>query len=176
MRAQDRGFLKRTHPAGEQWSYSSGAHGYWGCGGAATGMPLCRMAGAGPCGSPPEWRMTASGTLISRVNMTSGRMALTPRWKTGSFLASLSPDGRPANGQRRCLKAGLIQSSARLRRRNQSPGTPGRHFYGYQWWNNAIPGQRAATSTYRSPGAERSAVGAGYLRPCDYGQPCANIW
>lgn len=117
--------------------------------------------------------MTASGTLISGASMTSGRTALTPRWKTGVVSASLSPgmDVWPmANGW--CLKAGLTNPPPGPGRKI-SLAHPGGH-YGYQWWNNAIP----ANAQHVDPSARqglKDAVGAGYLRPGDYGQPRGHL-
>ncbi len=84
--------LARQHPAGEQWSYSSGgASAAWGYPGArhrhVAGRPgLNRLYG-----SRPGWPTTACGMLISKGSTTSAPTALTPPLKTGAALVNSSP-------------------------------------------------------------------------------------
>ena len=99
--------LKREHPAGQHWSYSSG--GAWLLGDVlerATGMTLAAILRRAS-GSRTAWRATVYGMPTVKVSMMSARMALTPRWKTGDASGSLScitAHYRTAN--RSCLTTG----------------------------------------------------------------------
>ena len=83
--------LSRKHPAGEQWSYSSG--GAWLLAMCWNARPVCRWPPGlnNHCGSLRVWPTMASGMLISKGSMMLAPTALTPPSKTGAALASLSP-------------------------------------------------------------------------------------
>lgn len=71
--------LRRAHPAGENWSYSSG--GAWLLGDVlerATGMTLAAYLEK-VSGNPTVWRATACGMPTQKVSTMWARTALTPR-------------------------------------------------------------------------------------------------
>ena len=99
--------LRREHPAGENWSYSSG--GAWLLGDVlerATGMTLAAYRRKAS-GSRTGWRTTAYGMPTVKASTMSARTALTPRWKTGAASANLSCiTVRSLRANRSCLTAG----------------------------------------------------------------------
>lgn len=82
--------LKRAHPAGEQWSYSSG--GAWLLGMCWNVQQAChwRLTCSKPYGNPMAWPVMASGMLTNQESMTWVLMVSTPRWKIGVALVNLS--------------------------------------------------------------------------------------
>lgn len=149
--------LKRTHPAGEQWSYSSG--GAWLLGDVlerATGMPLAawlEQALWQPAGMAHDgvWHAYQQGKHDVGAH---GFNATLEDW--GRFGEFVARDGRLADGQRLVPEGWFDQSSAWTQaQKSVSPAHP-EGIYGYQWWNNAIP----ANAQHVDPSARQGLKGS----------------
>ncbi|TCW17921.1 CubicO group peptidase (beta-lactamase class C family) [Raoultella sp. BIGb0138] len=132
--------LQRAHPAGEQWSYSSG--GAWLLGDVlerATGMPLAAwleqtLWQPGGMAHDGVWHAYQQGKHDVGAH---GFNATLEDW--GRFGEFVARDGRLPNGKRLVPDGWFDQSSAWTTALNSvSPAHP-EGIYGYQWWNNAIP-------------------------------------
>lgn len=132
--------LKRTHPAGEQWSYSSG--GAWLLGDVlerATGMSLAAylqqtLWQPNGMASDGVWHAYHPGKHDVGAH---GFNATLEDWaRFGEFILR---DGRLPNGKQ-ILPANWVNDAANWTQAQHSvsPAHPD-GLYGYQWWNNAIP-------------------------------------
>ena len=133
--------LKRAHPAGEAWSYSSG--GAWLLGDIlerATGMPLAQYLEKTlwkPYGMANDgvWHSYSKGKHDVGAH---GFNATLEDW--GRFGEFVLNDGRLPDGTQVLAKNWIAQSADWTTAKNSvSAGHP-QGIYGYQWWNNEVPG------------------------------------
>ncbi|WP_058973420.1 serine hydrolase domain-containing protein [Type-D symbiont of Plautia stali] len=132
--------LKRAHPAGEQWSYSSG--GAWLLGDVlerATGMSLAawlQQALWQPNGMASDgvWHAYQQGKHDVGAH---GFNATLDDW--GRFGEFILRDGRLPNGKQ-ILPEHWVRDAAHWTQAQHSVSAAHPEgIYGYQWWNNAIP-------------------------------------
>lgn len=149
--------LKRIHPAGESWSYSSG--GAWLLGDIlerATGMPLAAYLEQSiwqPYGMASDgvWHSYAKGKHDVGAH---GFNATLEDW--GRFGEFILNEGRLANGKQILPENWVNEASAWNQAANSVSAAHPDGSYGYQWWNNAIP----ANATNVTPTPEQSLKGS----------------
>ena len=132
--------LARQHPAGEQWSYSSG--GAWLLGDIlerATGMSLAawlEQALWQPAGMAHDgvWHAYQQGKHDVGAH---GFNATLEDW--GRFGEFVARDGRLSNGQQLVPADWFDQAASWTTALNSVSAAHPEGIYGYQWWNNAIP-------------------------------------
>lgn len=132
--------LKRTHPAGEVWSYSSG--GAWLLGDVlekATGMSIASCLEQNiwkPYGMAHDgvWHAYAKGKHDVGAH---GFNATLEDWaRFGEFVAG---DGKLADGTELLPTGWLDNASKWSHAKNCISAMHPEGTYGYQWWNNSIP-------------------------------------
>lgn len=132
--------LKRAHPAGEQWSYSSG--GAWLLGDIverATGMPLAAwleqtLWRPGGMAHDGVWHAYQQGKHDVGAH---GFNATLEDW--GRFGEFVARDGRLANGKALVPDGWFDMASAWTQAQKSVSAAHPEGIYGFQWWNNAIP-------------------------------------
>lgn len=132
--------LARQHPAGEQWSYSSG--GAWLLGDIlerATGMSLAawlEQALWQPAGMAHDgvWHAYQQGKHDVGAH---GFNATLEDW--GRFGEFVARDGRLSNGKQLVPTGWFDQAASWTKALNSVSAAHPEGIYGYQWWNNAIP-------------------------------------
>ena len=132
--------LARHHPAGEQWSYSSG--GAWLLGDIlerATGMSLAawlEQALWQPAGMAHDgvWHAYQQGKHDVGAH---GFNATLEDW--GRFGEFVARDGRLSNGKQLVPTGWFDQAASWTKALNSGSAAHPEGIYGYQWWNNAIP-------------------------------------
>ncbi|MBK2638129.1 serine hydrolase, partial [Escherichia coli] len=128
------------HPAGEQWSYSSG--GAWLLGDIlerATGMSLAawlEQALWQPAGMAHDgvWHAYQQGKHDVGAH---GFNATLEDW--GRFGEFVARDGRLSNGKQLVPTGWFDQAASWTKALNSVSAAHPEGIYGYQWWNNAIP-------------------------------------
>ena len=132
--------LARQHPAGEQWSYSSG--GAWLLGDIlerGTGMSLAawlEQALWQPAGMAHDgvWHAYQQGKHDVGAH---GFNATLEDW--GRFGEFVARDGRLSNGKQLVPTGWFDQAASWTKALNSVSAAHPEGIYGYQWWNNAIP-------------------------------------
>ncbi|HAU5563589.1 TPA: class C beta-lactamase-related serine hydrolase [Serratia fonticola] len=132
--------LKRAHPAGEQWSYSSG--GAWLLGDVlerATGMSLAaylQQTVWQPNGMASDgvWHAYQSGQHDVGAH---GFNATLEDW--GRFGEFILNEGRLPNGKQILPDNWVNDASTWTQAQHSVSAAHPEGIYGYQWWNNAIP-------------------------------------
>lgn len=149
--------LKRAHPAGTSWSYSSG--GAWLLGDVlerAVGMPIAAYLEQTiwkPYGMANDgvWHSYSLGKHDVGAH---GFNATLEDW--GRFGEFILNEGRLANGTQ-VLPAGWVNdASAWTQAANSVTAAHPDGTYGYQWWNNALP----ANVTDVKPGQDQALKGS----------------
>ena len=132
--------LKRAHPAGEVWSYSSG--GAWLLGDVlerATGMPLAHYLEKTlwkPYGMANDGVWHSYSKDKHDVGAHGFNATLEDWGRFGEFVLN---DGRLPDGTQVLAKNWIAQSADWNTAKNSvSAGHP-QGIYGYQWWNNEVP-------------------------------------
>jgi len=132
--------LKRAHPAGESWSYSSG--GAWLLGDVlekATGMPLAKYLEKTlwqPYGMAQDgvWHSYQQGKHDVGAH---GFNATLEDWgRFGEFVMS---GGQLPDGKTILPEHWLEQATDWNKAKNSVSAAHPEGIYGYQWWNNAVP-------------------------------------
>lgn len=132
--------LQRAHPAGQNWSYSSG--GAWLLGDVlerATGMPLAAYLQQSiwqPYGMASDgvWHAYAKGQHDVGAH---GFNATLEDW--GRFGEFILHNGKLPNGKQILPEDWVAQSSNWTRAAGSVSAAHPNGFYGYQWWNNEVP-------------------------------------
>ncbi|WP_213796121.1 serine hydrolase domain-containing protein [Klebsiella aerogenes] len=132
--------LSRKHPAGEQWSYSSG--GAWLLGDVlerATGMSLAAWLEQSlwqPAGMAHDgvWHAYKKGQHDVGAH---GFNATLEDW--GRFGEFVARDGRLSDGKQLVPAGWFDQAASWTKALNSVSAAHPEGIYGYQWWNNAIP-------------------------------------
>lgn len=149
--------LKRVHPAGESWSYSSG--GAWLLGDIlerATGMPIAAYLEQSiwkPYGMANDGVWHAYQPGKHDVGAHGFNATLEDWGRFGEFILNEGrlPDGKQVLPQGWVDDASAWNQAAKSVSAAHPDGT-----YGYQWWNNAVP----ANATNVTPSVEQSLKGS----------------
>jgi len=132
--------LPRAHPAGQNWSYSSG--GAWLLGDVlerATGMTLAAYLEKSiwqPWGMASDgvWHAYAKGTHDVGAH---GFNATLEDW--GRFGEFVLNEGKLPNGKSILPDGWVTQSASWTRAKGSVSAAHPQGLYGYQWWNNEVP-------------------------------------
>lgn len=132
--------LKRAHPAGEVWSYSSG--GAWLLGDVlerATGMPLAHYLEKTlwkPYGMANDGVWHSYSKDKHDVGAHGFNATLEDWGRFGEFVLN---DGRLPDGTQILAKNWIAQSADWNTAKNSVSAAHPQGIYGYQWWNNEVP-------------------------------------